>query len=566
MSGELDLIWMLPVHLALTAAPGAAAALLAMRGGVRSIPILLGVALAASGAGAMLAFWSYYADPMVGQVVSFLLVLGSVQAIAWTWYAGLDRGILRQLAVPAALWALGSAFVVFLGFLHGGEGEPLLTAANRFSHPLPGDNYLPSYFADWFFQHGNEGSPPPYASWLSSDRPPLQIGYALAQRPFGWDGDGLHYQVLGVILQQLWILGMWSVLCAARVRSRTRGLAIFAAMVGDVAILQGFFVWPKLLAASFLLAALAIVVSPRWPELRRSLPVAALFAALCGLAMLAHGGSVFVLIPLLVLAALRGMPSWRWVGVAALVGLVALGPWTAYQRYADPPGDRLLKWHLAGSMDITDRSALAVIADSYREAGIEGTLDNKWSNLAMVVAVRETRDSVEEAFDHARAGNLGDAAMTLRVLRFFYLAPLLGIFLIAPIAMAVARVRGRPEGPEWRFATVALVFCLFATLTWALLLFGNVESSTRVHAGSLFVPLLFVCAAVVGLRATYPRFALGLVAVNSVAVLALYVPALAPPPGTSYSVLAALLATAALAGFGLLCLRGEPGDDDLARD
>jgi hypothetical protein len=566
VSENLELTWMLLVHLALTGAPAAAAMLLALRAGARSVPILLGIALAGSGAGAMLAFWSYYADPMLGQVVSFLLVLGSVQVIVWTWRSGVDRAVLRSLATPAALWALGSAFVVFLGFLHGGQAEPLLTAATRFSHPLPGDNYIPLYFAEWFYVHGHDGPPPDFATWLSSDRPPLQSGYVLAQRPFGWDESGLRYQVLGVVVQQLWIVGMWSVLTAARVRPSTRGLAILAAMVGDAAILHGFFVWPKLLAATFLLAALAIVISPDWPQLRRNPAVAALFAGLCGLAMLAHGGSVFVLLPLLLLGVLRGLPSWRWIGVAALVGLVALGPWTAYQRFADPPGDRLLKWHLAGSLEITDESALGVIADSYADAGLEGTLENKWDNLALVAAIGQTTDSVEEAVDYAADGDLESSATVLRVLRFFYLAPLLGIFLLGALAMAVARARGRPQGPEWRFAVLALAFCALATLTWALLLFGNVESSTRVHAGSLFVPLLAVCACVVGLRTTFPRLALALVAVNSVAVLALYGPSLTPPPGTSYSLLAGLLAAAALAGFGFLCLRGEPGRGERARN
>jgi hypothetical protein len=560
MRGNLELILLLGMHLALTAAPMVAATFLAMRAGISSVPLLIAIALVASGGGAMLAFWAYYADPTIGQTVSFLLVLGSIQAIVWASLRGLDRDLLRQLAVPAALWALGSAFVLFLGFLHGGEGDPLVTAATRFSHPLPADNYLPSYFADWFYANGHDGPPPPIFSWLSSDRPPLQTAYALAQRPFGWDGSLLHYQVLAVVLQQLWILGMWAVLRAARLAPLTCGLAMLAAMIGDSAILHGFFVWPKLLAATFLLAAMAIVISPRWREWGRDPLVAAVFAALCGLAMLAHGGSVFVLLPLLLVAALRGFPSWRWIGIAALVGFVVLGSWTAYQRYADPPGDRLLKWHLAGVTTITDRSAPAEIAESYREAGLGGTIEYKWSNLKLVAAVGETRASVGDAFEQARDGNLDVAAGTLRVLRFFYLSPLVGLFLIAPVVMAIARARGRPQGPEWRFAVLALGFCALSTLVWALLLFGNVESSARVHAGSLFVPLLASCAAVAGLRATYPRFAVALVAVNSVAVLALYAPVLEPPPGTSYSILAAFLTAASLAGFGLLCLRGEPAD------
>jgi hypothetical protein len=559
VSGNLELVWVLILHLALTAAPAAAAVLVAVRGGMRSVPLLLGIALAASGVGAMLAFWAYYTDPMVGQVVSFLLVLGSVQAIAWTCWSGLDREVLRRLATPAALWALSSAFVLFLGFLHGGQGEPVAMSATRFSHSLPVDNDIPRYFSEWFFEHGHNGSPPPLFQWLSSDRPPLQVGYVLSQRPFGWDEVGLHYQVLGVVLQQLWILGMWAVLCATRIRPAARGVAMFAAIVSDFAILHGFFVWPKLLAAAFLLVALAIVVSPSWTELRRNNAVAALFAALCALAMLAHGASAFILLPLLGFAAWRGMPTWRWLGVAALVGAVALAPWSAYQRFADPPGDRLLKWQLGGTVEITDEGALETIVDGYSEAGVGGALENKWRNLTTVAGVDETRKGVRFAFDYAGEGSFGNTLAALRFPRFLSLLPLLGIFLLALPVMAVARIRGSPGGAEWRFAIQMLGFCVVATLVWVLLMFGGQESAATVHVGSLALPLLAICACTLGLYTVSRPLALAVVAIGAITSLALCVPSLMPLEGTSYSAFAAALATVSLIALAFLCLRGDDG-------
>lgn len=555
MSANTELLWMLVEHLVLTALPMALAVCLGMRAGLRSVPLLLALALAASGVAAMLAFWAYYADPTIGQAVAFLIVLGSIQGIVMTRPDRFDRDLLRQLAVPVALWALASAFVLYLGFLHGGSDQPLAMATTRFSHPLPTDNEIPRFFADWYFDHGHDGPPPPFADWLSSDRPPLQSGYALAQRPFGWDGAGLHYQVLGVVLQQLWILGMWALLCAARIRPLARSLAIFALTVSDVAILHGFFVWPKLIATAFVLGALGMVLSKDWEELRRSPYAAALFAALCALAMLAHGASAFGLIPLLVFAAARGLPSLRWLGIAVLVGAVLLAPWSAYQRFADPPGDRLLKWQLGGSLAIDDRGAVETIVDGYRAAGIDGTLANKWGNVTRIVGQEDAEDAVREASDEIGEGHFGRAVVALRLPRFFDLLPLLGLLLIGPIAMAVARAQGRPSGREWRFALACFAFCGLACALWALLMFGEPDSSTLLHVGTLTVPLLAICACVIGAYAVYPRLAVGLVTANALLVLALYVPALSPPPGTSYSVLAALLAAASLAGFATVAFR-----------
>ncbi len=548
---------MLVLHLALTGLPAVLAALLATRRGVRRVEVLLAVALAASGATAMVAFWAYFLDPLVGQVTAFVLVLGSLQGI-FLCRQGLDRDLLRRLAVPLALWALGSAFVLYLGFLHGGTGQPLAVATTRFSHQLPTDNEIPRYFASWYYQHGHHGAPPPFADWLSSDRPPLQTGYVLAQRPFGWDTAGLQYQVLGVVLQQLWIVGMWALLCAVRLRPLARGLVMLAALVSDIAIVHGFFVWPKLLAAAFLLAALALVLSPEWSSWRHDRWVAALFAALCGLAMLAHGGSAFGILGLLVVGAVRGMPDWRWLGVAALVGVAVLGPWSAYQRYFDPPGNRLVKWQIGGFEGIDERGALETIVDGYREVGLGGALRDKWANVTTMVGQGATEAAVRAAVEDVEAGHPGEAAMALRLARFFSLLPCLGILLIGPIAMLVARVRRKRDGPEWRFAVACLWLCLLVAAFWALLMFGTPESSTLIHQGTLVLPLVAISACIAGAYAVDRRLAIGLVGANALLVLALYVPSLTPLPGTSYSVLAGLAAALGLAGFAFVSLRPAP--------
>lgn len=456
-----------------------------------------------------------------------------------------------------ALWALGSAFVLYLGFLHGGTGQPLATAGTRFSHPLPTDNEIPRYFANWFFEHGHNGTPPLFADWLFSDRPPLQVGYVLAQRPFGWDAAGLQYQVLGVVVQQLWIVGMWALLCAARLRPLARGLLMFATMVSDIAILHGFFIWPKLLAAAFLLGALSMVLCDEWPRLARRPLFAALFAALCALAMLAHGASAFVIIPLLIFAAVRGLPSWRTLGIAALVGVALLGPWSAYQHFVDPPGNRLLKWQLGGFVPIDKRGTVETIIDGYRQAGFLRTLENKWGNVTQMVGQGEVEGAMRTAADEVGEGHFGLALAALRVPRFFSLLPFLGLLLIGPIAMLLGGLRGRREGREWHFALTTLAFCGFACGVWALLMFGGPNAKTLIHVGSLAVPLLAVCACVAGAYAACPRLAIALVALNSLVVLVLYTPSLTPPPATSYSVVAAALAAISLAGFGLVAFRQD---------
>jgi hypothetical protein len=554
-SGELLLL--LLARFALAALPAAAAALLAAHRGVRQVPVLLAIALVASGGVAMLAFWAFYADPGVGRAFAWLALLGSLLLAGWSLRGGrVDRALLRALAAPLALWALGSAFVLFLGFAHGGSDAALATAGSRFSGQLPTDNDIPRFFAEWLFDHGHQ-SPPLYpGGWLASDRPPLQVGYVLSQRSFGWRGVvGLDYQVLGVVLQQSWIVGLWALLLAARLGHLTRGLAIVAVLLNGVAILNGFYVWPKLLPAAFLLAAAALVLTPLWGRLRRDRRAAALLGALFALAILGHGSSVFAILPLAVVAALRGLPGWRWVGVALIAGAALILPWTAYQHYADPPANRLPKWMLAGVPRIDDRSTGETIVDSYGRAGLGGTLHNKAENFATMAGGAPAWRFGEEAVRRAGDGDLGGAVASLRQIGFFYLLPSLGLLLLGPLALAVGWRRAGRRPRERHLALLCLGAVALGCLLWGLILFGNPPSRTVIHVGSLALPILAICGCVAGLRAVVPRFAVYWVGAASLLSLALYVPALTPPPDTSWSPTALLLAAAALAGFSLLALR-----------
>ena len=547
-----QLFLILLLHLVLTALPGVAAVLLAARLGVRSVPVLLAIGMAATGAVALLAFWLYYADPLVGESFSYLAVIGPAALSGWlSWERKVPGELLRQLAVPLGLWGLGSLFLVFLGFIHGGTETPLSTAASRFIGPLPADNDIPAFFAEWFYRHGHDSTPPVFpGEWLSSDRPPLQVGYALSQYPFGWDEDKLNYQVLAVVLQQLWIVGLWALLLAARVGRVTRALTMVTVLVSGTAIVNGFYVWPKMLPAALLLAAAALVLTPLWEELRRSLWGAALVAGLCGLAMLAHGGSVFGIIPLALVAAYRGLPSWRWIGVAAAVGIVLMAPWSAYQKYADPPGNRLVKWTLAGVVEIDDRGTLETITDAYGEAGFDGTLHNKGQNFVTMAGGGPMVDTIQTAL---KSGGAEDLIGAGKAIGFFNLFPSLGLLLLAPVAMLLNRRRG-PPAEEWRFALVCFATVLIGAVAWGLLVFGSEALRTVLHVGSYLVPVLAMAGAVAGLRASFPRFAIAWVGLWIVISLLMYVPAQLPPPDTSWSVLASILAALGLVGFAALAL------------
>ena len=294
MSFNLEFGLILLQELALLALPLVAATMFAGSLGLRSPVLLVAVALAASGVAAMLVFWGFYAEPEIGKTLSFLIELGSVAAVlalcrspaperrCASWRRRSRSGSWRATSSPTSASSTGR------------PANRSIYASHRFAGSLPDDNVLPGIFSDWFYVHGHHGPPPPFGEWLASDRPPLQTSYILGMRPFGWDARGLHYQELGVALQMLWVPGAWALLRASDLGPRLRALAIVAAMFSDITIVHGFYVWPKLIAAGFLLAALAMAMSPGWKAWARDPRAGALFAALCTLGMLSHGSSAFL--------------------------------------------------------------------------------------------------------------------------------------------------------------------------------------------------------------------------------------------------------------------------------
>ena len=509
----------------------------------------------------MLTFWAFFATPVFGETVVFFTLFGAVlSVVGLLWKGSVPRATVRQLAIPFGLWILGSAFLVFLGFAHGGADHALSTAATRFSAgPLPSDNDIPHFFTEWVYANGHRGTPPVYpGEWLLSDRPPLQIGYMLAQRPLLWNANLLDYQLIGVMLQQLWIVAVWALLLAFRIGRVTRVLIVGTLLCSDLAITNGFFIWPKMLPAAMLIAVAALVVSPLWPEVRRSLWGAALVAALLGLALLGHGASIFGAIPIAIIAAYRGLPSARWIGVGLLVGIACMAPWSAYQRYKDPPGNRLTKWMLAGVVEIDGRGTREAIFDSYGEAGLGGTLHNKAENFVTMAGSGPFVDSADRAIGAVGDGDWGFGLRELRTILFFYFLPSLGLLLLAPVLMAAAWRCGRRSQPDWGFSLTCWSIVVIGCLFWGLILFGNGQSRAVLHVGSFALPLLAFVACVSGLRATFPRFAVYYCCVAAVVMLAVYIPALGTEEGTRYSVIALALSGLSLLAFILVALRATP--------
>lgn len=317
----------------------------------------------------------------------------------------------------------------------------------------------------------------------------------------------------------MWVLGLWALIHALVVRRATVALCIASAAGCGVIMLNTFFVWPKLLAATFALASAALILTgdPRRSTLRLTGA-----AVLASLAYLSHGGTIFILVPLAVVAlvrALQGRHWWATVTSAALSSLALVLPWMWYQRVVDPPGDRLLKYTLANITAVDPRSPVTAILDQYRAAGWSGAAANKLQNLEqlfMSPSGASLADRISGGLSYFQA-----AVSVIREQYFYSLLPAAGLLLI--LAFGWVRPRLAHRG-DLRAATILMLVAAACSLFWCLAMFG--PRTTVTHQGTFALVLLLTSALTCAGAARSIRWTTVVVAASAIISLVVYVPQL----------------------------------------
>ena len=506
-----SLLWRTVLHLFLMAIPAfATCSWLAARG--RRDFLLLGpISLLVPAISGYIAFWLWFINPRIGRGYSLLLpVVATVVSVTmWQKLDSQGRKSIQVLLTPFALTGAVALLVLSVGFLYGGERDPHATAALRFSHPLPADNFLPYLLAERL--RDGHVPKPLFIDWLSSDRPPLQVGMVLSQYAYLRRPRDFGYTVASVILQAQWLFALWLLLKSLDdVDTGAVALGLTVSIFSGFTFVHSFFVWPKLLAATYGLALIAVLLSPRSRSVLGNKWMAIFAGAFAALAMLSHGGMAFALIGLVpTLLLLRKKISYRELLSLVLTASILYLPWILYQKLYDPPGDRLLKWHLAGVVKVDKRPFSQVLGAAYRKLSFTQWLNYKLANVNAIAGHkfeywRTTFELLRDLVRGAPMARKVETASYLRGLKFFYFIPNMGVLAFGPLAFLLGFDKRR-RSPEWR---VAGSFWLYIVLTlgiWCLLMF--IPGSTILHTGSYSIVLLAFIASILALWAVAPWLA-----------------------------------------------------------
>jgi len=448
--------------------------------------------LAGSGLVFWCCFWAWKFSPGFGRGFSeFLFFASLVGVIGLGATMPLScRQQSRKLLGMMLAWICAAYFVICLSYYPVGSFEPIRKMQCRFSHALPVDNGLPLIFALQLMR--GKVQTPMFVDWLSSDRPPLQTGAFLTSQFISFADLELQYQVHAMLLQGFWIVGLLTLLRACGISPRVQFLTLIATSLSAVAIVHGAFVWPKLLPAGYLFGVVALLLKGK-REKSWSWVDGALLGALAALANLAHGGTAFAVAGLVLYGLIhRVLPGRGFLLAAVASCVVVTAPWTCYQRYVDPPGNRLLKWHLAGVTPIDQRGVGETLWQSYRQLDATQIAENKLRNFekltsgyaSWVPALLRTTVGLGTPEDHEM----------VRLDQFHVLAA--NVAWMLPGLLLLAFRRPAQHSHDRAQARQMLYISLWTCLAWCLLMFGPGE--TVVHQGSLLLPLLLGVAGMIG--------------------------------------------------------------------
>jgi hypothetical protein len=429
-------------------------------------------------------FWIYLSGRAAGDAASWTVLSASFIAIALLlWNTPLRPALGARVLQCLGTVLLVAVFYNSLGFIHEEDSDLGQIAQNRYlPKVLPPDNVLQELFAERIYDTDAGGKPltePLIAYWHTSDRPPLETAITLLVMPFAQKTTrDLHYQLLGIFLQCTWIAGLWTLLHAVGIRGRYIASAIAFGVVSDFCLVHSFYVWPKLFAAAFCLLGLSFFPWTRRRARWNALDVS-LAGFMFGFALLTHSGVVLTVAPAVAIL-YRKLPRLRMAAWGAASLLLLQLPWMAYQKWCDPPGDNLLKLHLAGSEDL-QQPLWQSVRMAYSHLTVQQYVWNKLANVGALFGGRICSGLLADDWRTTLDAFLGST--------FYYLLFTLGLL----CAGLLVRLLGGPHKASraWSVADRFFAVAAGALVFWCVILFE--PGTTIVHQGSFAtVLLLFV--------------------------------------------------------------------------
>jgi hypothetical protein len=445
-------------------------------------------------------FFIFYANRNFGIALSLSLLLLAFAQGVFLLKHGCTKIILQanSLLLPVSSFAL---FVIIVGYYPYADNADWIIPANRWLN-LPIDNWIPKIFADQVWE--GRIHIPMLGDWLSSDRPPLQTGMYLIFYPLA-PANGFLYQALGSILQAMVFIPIALILRSVGL-SKLVSFGVFIIGLSSLMVVHTLFVWPKLLSSAYLLILYLVTLTPFRDRMSPLSVNSLIIGSSAAFAMLSHGGAIFALFAIALIYVLRqsyqvfnirNLKQFIINHIAPLAIFVTIyTPWFLYQRFVDPPGDRLAKWHIAGMIEVNELTLFQALNIAYSNITLSEWMDGRIANLKIIFGgtinlfqnflmfVMNIRELKEQPVQEIITRSFFEMFYS-----FWWFSPLIAI-----IALLVSQKYWRKPS----FINIEIIWLgvtsIIALLIWSTLMF--IPGSAVIHQGSFFSWLgLFIFSA-----------------------------------------------------------------------
>lgn len=436
--------------------------------------------------GAYFIFYLYLISPKTGKIAA---VTFGILSLAITIRQIRDKSnriylTQRDIWLPGFLQILITCF--YLLVVLAAKKQPFCRFPFEGTPEMAIDDRLPFMFAERLW---SGESPTPLLGgwsetdyWLSSDRPPLQTAIELSLRPWYLNNRFLNnYFTLSTLLQCLWLPSIYAFCRVILLKKSQIQFALFCSAMSGFFLFNSTFVWPKMLSCALMVTALALVFDSIKKENHHAdHGVAATTCA--SLAFLSHGGIVFSIISLPCLPTTWSLlKKIRLPGLLMCLGMFILlyAPWSMYQKKYDPPGNRLLKWHLAGVIPIDARPVYQTIKESYQGRPLKDTIKTWTENVQNIIDFPIATEDLSRG--HLREFQMRSHLATL------------GFLSLGWIALLAHHLKGsRSNAADIKCLTPYL---LASIVFWVLIIF--------IPGGTIIVQGSYACTALLFLAGTY---------------------------------------------------------------
>jgi len=463
-----------------------------------------------------LIFWIYYFNHLTGKYVSIILLLISIIILVIKFREYKNNIFDPDFIQPLVFCFLTGCIYIGILFLYHRpslEDDFSLIANIRFLHLLPPDNILPRLLLERIYN--GETINNFFGEWLASDRPPLFTAIFSFIKPFYpfliFSNLSIFYQFTGTFIQLFWIPALYSILGFVGFNKRIQIFVLLCAIFSGFFIINSVYIWPKLMTTAYfsLLFILVFEISNE-SVLNIKFVIFSIIIGICAaLGMLSHGGIVFSLLSFgLAILINKNRMNFKYIIIVFTSFFIVYLPWILFQKFADPPGNRLNKWHLAGMLDINDYSFPYALLKAYSEITIQDILNRFIQNILFLFG------NILEIFSSL------ESIRTTIFFRTFGAQTILNIFIIILLFYFVNKYCFTKQLLNNKYK-ILLFFTFFSFTIWPLLMF--IPSSTTIHQGSYFNILLIYVFIAFGVKYTNEFIRNSIFVINIIIFILLWV-------------------------------------------